>query len=136
MSETTCPCDPERLYHLCCEPFHLNQAIPERAEQLMRSRYSAFVYDLYDYLLKTHHPKRRPARYELEDQSERSFFTRLEIIACSQGQAADKIGKVEFKAYFKQAGQALVLHERSRFCRYQGRWSYWDGEMMVIQPDK
>ena len=100
----------------------------------MRSRYAAFVFDLYDYLLKTHHPQKRPSRFELEDQSDRAAFTRLEIISQSQGLAADKIGKVEFKAYFRQAEQDLVLHERSRFRRYQGRWVYWDGEMMVIQP--
>ncbi len=99
----------------------------------MRSRYSAFVLNLYDYLLKTHHPKKRPGRYELEEQSDQALFTQLEIIAVAQGQASDKIGKVEFKAYFKQTEQALVLHERSRFRRYQGRWVYWDGEMMTIQ---
>ena len=49
-TEGACPCGGGVSYTHCCEPFHTGQALPPTAEALMRSRYSAFVLGLADYL--------------------------------------------------------------------------------------
>jgi len=38
-----CPCGSQKTYESCCGNFHSGLALPETAEELMRSRYSAYV---------------------------------------------------------------------------------------------
>ena len=38
-----CPCGSGELYEKCCGVYHSGAAVPETPEQLMRSRYSAYV---------------------------------------------------------------------------------------------
>lgn len=129
---TACPCELKASYTQCCEPFHTGQALPEIAEELMRSRYSAYALRLIDYLLYSHHPRQhgKNEREKVKQAAEGVSFYRLEILSTNQGQAQDKMGKVEFKAFYRQGNEQGCIHENSRFKRYQGRWVYWDGEMM------
>ncbi len=91
----------------------------------MRSRYSAYVLGLLDYLLKTWHPAMAPGDLEL-------FPTKwlgLEVIsAASTGDA----GVVEFVARCKVNGKAERMHETGRFVRVRDalgeRWVYIDGD--------
>jgi SEC-C motif-containing protein len=55
-----CYCGNSKTYNACCEVFHLNNGKTKTAEQLMRSRYSAFVLANGDYLMQTHHRSTRP----------------------------------------------------------------------------
>ena len=56
-----CPCG-GGVYRDCCGPLHRGDQRAQTAEQLMRSRYSAFVREELDYLLVTHpEPDRDPA---------------------------------------------------------------------------
>ena len=43
-----CPCG-RGLYVECCQPLHLEQQYAQNAEQLMRSRYSAFALQQVDW---------------------------------------------------------------------------------------
>ena len=55
-----CHCGSGVSFDKCCEPYILKKSAPERlSEQLMRSRYSAFVVGAVDYIYDTHHPCRR-----------------------------------------------------------------------------
>lgn len=54
-----CPCKSRNSYAECCMPYHYGRAQPETAEQLMRSRYSAYFFKLTDYLVATTHPDKR-----------------------------------------------------------------------------
>ena len=47
-----CPCG-QGQYAVCCQPLHLKQQTAQTAEQLMRSRYSAFALQQIDYILET-----------------------------------------------------------------------------------
>ena len=61
-----CPCGRGPAYSACCGRYHagpLHLQAPD-PESLMRSRYSAFVLDLRDYLLATWHPEHRPVGIE------------------------------------------------------------------------
>lgn len=59
-----CPCTPSKLYVNCCKKAHENIHSVATAEELMRSRYSAFVMAKIDYLQKSHYSKTRPSKVE------------------------------------------------------------------------
>ena len=112
-----CPCASGTSYQACCEQMHLG-APAASALALMRSRYSAFVYQLDAYLLATWHPSTRPAQLQFE---ERLIWLGLEIY---QHDATT----VEFVTRSKIGGNPAVRHrERSRFVLEAGRWLYVDG---------
>ena len=116
-----CPCGSGLAYPRCCEPWHLGAPAPT-AEALMRSRYSAYVRNLHDYLLATWHESTRPL--SLEDSPTRWLGLEVKRYA----QQDDTHATVEFVARFRADGRGHRLHEVSRFVREGGRWFYLDGE--------
>jgi SEC-C motif domain protein len=121
-----CPCGSGRPYGACCGPFLRGSAVPESAEELMRSRYTAYVRGDRDWLRATWHPATRPAAVDLD---KRVRWIRLEILAIEAGGPGDTKGIVEFVAHCKIGGRAHRLHERSRFQRRDGRWLYVNGDL-------
>ncbi|MCX7157050.1 MAG: YchJ family metal-binding protein [Rhodocyclales bacterium] len=117
-----CPCGRPLAYTACCGRYHAGSPAPD-AESLMRSRYSAYVRGLEDYLLATWHASTRPAALDLAAGPPAKWLG-LEVKTRSEkGDAA----KVEFVARCRIGGRALRLHEVSRFVREDGRWYYVDG---------
>ncbi|MEW6707326.1 MAG: YchJ family metal-binding protein [Pseudomonadota bacterium] len=121
-----CPCGSGRAYPACCGRWH---AGPEHlqapdAEALMRSRYSAYVMDLPDYLLATWHTSTRPGALQPGEPGLK--WLGLEVKR-HVAQDADH-AVVEFVARSKLGGRAHRLHETSRFVREGGRWYYVDGD--------
>lgn len=123
MSAVMCPCGSGRTLEACCERWHAGAPAPD-AENLMRSRYSAFVLGLEAYLLATWLPDTRPAGLEL-DAPPRPQWQGLAIKAHTP--LDDSHATVEFVARYKLNGRAFKLHETSRFERVDGRWLYVDG---------
>ena len=80
----------------------------------MRSRYSAFVVGDEAYLLRTWHPRSRPATVDPG-----TGWLRLEVLESSGG-LLDTEGTVRFRAHSLDG----VVAERSRFVREGGRWTY------------
>ncbi|KRA17106.1 MULTISPECIES: YchJ family metal-binding protein [unclassified Lysobacter] len=120
---SACPCDPARPYAACCGPLHAGAAAAD-AQALMRSRYSAYVLGLRDYVLATWHPSTRPAELALDPAATR--WLGLEVKR--HGADGDR-ATVEFVARYRVGGGSAVrLHEVSRFLREDGRWYYLDGE--------
>lgn len=98
------------------------------ARALMRSRYTAFVLGLEDYLVQTWHPTTRPAQV-LTDHGTRQWLG-LKVLRSEQ-QSPDS-ATVEFVARSRLPGQrADRLHETSRFVLENGRWLYLDGEIQT-----
>lgn len=91
----------------------------------MRSRYSAYVLELSDYIQTSWHSSKRPSRVRLFDYQ----WIGLKIVNTDAGQTDDDHGIVEFIAKYKQNGKAFRLHERSRFVKEDGHWFYVDGEI-------
>ncbi|GEC04412.1 UPF0225 protein [Streptomyces spinoverrucosus] len=118
-----CPCGLAETYDMCCGRFHRGAAAAPTAEALMRSRYSAFVRRDEGYLLRTWHPRTRPANLDLDPGMR---WTGLEILGTTEGSAFHSTGTVTFRASFKGG----ALHERSRFERVDGAWVYVDGEFL------
>jgi SEC-C motif-containing protein len=122
---SACPCGSGCALQDCCGRYHEGQRAPD-AERLMRSRYSAYVLGLEDYLLATWHPSTRPAALEL-DATPRPQWLGLAVKAHTP--LDETHATVEFVARYKLNGRAFKLHETSRFERVDGRWLYVDGEM-------
>ncbi len=122
-----CPCGRAAAYARCCGRWHAGEQALQAptAEDLMRSRYSAFVLGLLDYLGATWHPSTRPAAIEPLPAGLR--WLGLEVRRHAVQDADHAV--VEFVARSKQGGRAERLHETSRFVREHGRWFYLDGDI-------
>jgi len=118
-----CPCGSGTSYDACCGRLHRG-AVAETAEELMRSRYSAFVVGDADHLFRTWHPRTRPDDLMLPVHR---TWSGLVVLATEAGGAGDDAGVVEFEAHYVSGGRAGVQHEVSRFERRRGRWVYVEG---------
>ena len=125
MSAAACPCGSGRPLADCCGRFHAGDPAPD-AESLMRSRYSAYVLGLEDYLRATWHPATCPVALGL-DAVPRPQWLGLTVKAYTP--LDETHATVEFVARYKLNGRAFKLHETSRFERVDGRWLYVDGEV-------
>ncbi|MEO7124467.1 MAG: YchJ family metal-binding protein [Lacisediminihabitans sp.] len=122
-AHSRCPCLSGVPYDQCCGALHRGAVSASTAEQLMRSRFSAFAVGDSSYLLETWHPATRPSTLEL-DLSLRWY--RLDIIAVTGGGMLADSGTVEFRAYYRSPGGPGEQHETSRFATLHGRWFYVD----------
>lgn len=122
MENLMCPCGSGKSYDDCCGQF-ISGNQPETAEQLMRSRYTAYVRCDVPYLIKTTHPSKRKffSASEIRDWATRNKWLKLEIVRATEKQ-------VEFKAWFIEGlGSPQMHHEISDFVREKGIWSYLKG---------
>ncbi len=124
--DVRCPCGSGATYGGCCGPLHAGRAAAS-AEALMRSRFSAFALRLPAYLLDTWHPGARPPSVNLDEAIQ---WRRLQIVDTVAGGPDDETGTVEFRASYRSAEGAGMLHERSRFARVDGAWRYVDGDLL------
>jgi SEC-C motif-containing protein len=91
----------------------------------MRSRYSAYVLGLDDYLNATWHPDTRPE--SLDTSLDTSPVRWLGLEVKRHKRQDDDHAIVEFVARYRSNGRGHRLHETSRFVRENGRWLYVDG---------
>ena len=88
----------------------------------MRSRYSAYVLGLGEYVLRSWHGSTRPVTLDL---SEPTKWLGLTVIRHELLDVTHAV--VEFVARYKVNGRAFRLHEISRFVLEHGHWFYVDG---------
>ena len=121
-----CPCGTGKEYRNCCQKAHNAPAFIATAEELMRSRYSAFTLANGPYLIETHHSATRHNvdENDLVEWAKSVKWLKLEIIRTTTGQPTDISGTVEFKAHFKERGKARFIHENSYFEKEYGTWKY------------
>ncbi|MCS4276010.1 hypothetical protein D9V34_10530 [Mycetocola lacteus] len=122
-----CPCLSGLTYGECCGRAHAGTPAAT-AEALMRSRFSAFAVGDVDYLLHTWHPHTRPGALELDPDLR---WYRLDIEGTSAGGPLDRVGTVEFTAYYRSPDGKGTQHERSHFTRENGRWYYRDADPTI-----
>ena len=107
---------------MCCGRYHAG-ALPDTAEQLMRSRYSAYALGLMAYVHATWLPATRPSSDDLQHDA----ATRWLGLEIRRHVPLQDTATVEFVARYKVSGRARRLHEVSRFVREGDRWWYVDG---------
>lgn len=127
-----CPCGSGRTYAACCGPLLAGERTAATAEELMRSRYTAFATGDVDHLVRSWHPRTRPEQFALDAAT---TWTGLTVVGTERGGVDDEDGVVEFVARYTEpsaTGSRAVsrgeLHEVSRFARRAGRWVYVDGD--------
>ncbi|QYJ99907.1 YchJ family protein [Shewanella psychrotolerans] len=141
-NQQPCPCGRqittksiiERLsYENCCQPYHRG-ARPQTPELLMRSRYSAFVLKIHDYLIETH-----DSRYlnglttAILDQDNHTNWLGLTINNCD---IEGNTSSVEFHAWYNEGG-IEAIHEISQFVKQGDRWLYTTGEQLkTVMPKR
>ena len=125
-SSQNCPCG-QGQYAACCQPLHLKQQVAQTAEQLMRSRYSAFALQQIDYILQTTALGQQSTldRAAIADWSQSNQWLKLDVV-----QHQPKLDKthalVEFKAHYHDGTQAHIHHEVSHFVLHQQQWYFLD----------
>jgi SEC-C motif-containing protein len=126
-----CPCQSGKSFEECCKPFLSNEVMPQTAEQLMRSRYTAFTQVDVEYLKKTLAPESRGDfdAAATKKWAEQAKWKGLQILSTDKGQAEDKKGTVEFIATYEAEGEGLDHHETAQFRKADnGQWLFIDGD--------
>jgi SEC-C motif domain protein len=133
-----CPCTSSKDYAACCEPIITQQQKAKTAEQLMRSRYSAYALGHLDWIVESQSPEGRHLvdRDATEQWSRRSKWHKLEVLNCEQGGPADAEGFVDFKAYYALGGEDITHHEVAHFRQVDGTWYFVDGLEVKPRPFK
>jgi SEC-C motif-containing protein len=111
-----CPCGSGTTYEACCARLHRGEPATS-PEQLMRSRYTAFVLRDTDYLLRSWHPGTRPEHLRLDPDLS---WLSLHVLSATGDE-------VEFIARYRGPSGRGFQRERSRFVRSRGGWAYLDG---------
>ena len=119
-----CICGKNKEFENCCQPIIKMDKKPLTAEELMRSRYSAYVIGDADYIIySTTKENRYVDDIELIKEFSSSVeWLKLEVLESTQDQ-------VEFKAYYRDKEGIKILHEKSNFIEEDGIWKYKDGEL-------
>lgn len=116
-----CDCGSVASYIGCCGRLHSGKPA-DTAEELMRSRYSAFRRGDVAYLLKSWAAETRPLFVDLDPAQE---WTGLRIDRHEESGPDRAI--VRFTAKWRKGNQTGRLTESSRFRREGRGWVYIDG---------
>lgn len=125
----SCVCGNPGTTEECCGALISGARTARTAEELMRSRYAAYVQGAIDYLVETHDPDSRSSFDEGSARrwSAQARWQGLSVVAVEGGGPADTTGVVEFIARYAQDGHPQAHHERSRFRKLGDCWYYMDG---------
>ncbi|MCG9793592.1 YchJ family protein [Flavobacterium algicola] len=126
MKSIDCYCCSGKTFDNCCRPILNGEGKASSAEQLMRSRYSAFATQKSDYLIETTHfsTRKNHSEEDLLDWSRTNKWIKLEVINATAT-------TIEFKAFYEdELKTALIHHEFSIFKEEDKIWYYVDGRFM------
>ncbi len=135
--DSTCPCQSNKSYEDCCGCFHTHARFPETAEQLMRSRYAAYVLKNVPYIVETTVPSQQALLnvQAIQAWAENTQWLGLQIL---KTETLTKLqSAVEFHAVFQGEEGEQTHHERSIFVKIDGRWYFVDPTVplpMMKQP--
>jgi SEC-C motif-containing protein len=138
MTTSPCPCGSELSKADCCQPLIQGKRKAATAEQLLRSRYTAFTEGAVDYVLQTHHSKTRHEikREEIEDWSKNSKWLGLKIVQQEAGKESDTQGTIVFCARYQANGKEEPEDhwEQSFFEKEGGEWKFLDAKGIHTGP--
>jgi len=124
-SSIACPCGSHHALAACCGRYHEGLAAPS-AEQLMRSRYSAYVLAKIDYLQRTTLPAQQ-ALLDLEAIRQWSLSSQWLGLEVEQVSEAAERASVRFNVHWQDPNGTEHQHQEcSAFVRLDGRWYFID----------
>ena len=124
-----CFCGLDKSFEECCKAIISAKRVALSVEELMRSRYSAYVVADGAYLVRS---ATKENRYEndivlIEEFCKNVRWLSLELLHVSEN---ENDGIVEFKAYYLENSRIVLLHEKSSFVRNDGVWEYDKGSFI------
>ncbi len=133
-----CPCGSEILLENCCAPYVDGKSLPDTAEALMRSRYTAYSQANIDYIGAT---MTGPAAQDFDIEEAKKWakqcvWRELRVLKAWPDPNNVNRAFVEFIAAYSIAEQQQSLHETSEFQRIDGRWFYVDGTFAKAKQEK
>lgn len=126
-----CPCQSNLNFEQCCQPFISGSALPETAEQLMRSRYTAYQQAQADYLYQTQSPDTRTPDLLAEIKQFAQSVKFVDLTVLSHQPISDVSAEVTFIAAYIDANKLVEMQECSQFIKLHGTWYYTQGELEV-----
>jgi SEC-C motif-containing protein len=121
-----CYCCSTKPFDSCCAPYLLGKIKPATAEELMRSRYSAFATQNADYLVATTHfsTRKHHNKTDILEWSITNQWLKLEVLNATET-------TVEFRAHYLDGlGAKHIHHEFSTFKKENENWYYVDGRFL------
>ena len=78
--------------------------------------------------MESHHSSTRPIteKDEIVSWAKSVKWLKLEIVKTMDGGENNEVGFVEFKAHLIEGGKKVVMHQKSKFVRENGLWTYLD----------
>jgi len=129
--DNLCPCGSEKESSNCCNPLLNGIKDANTAEELMRSRYTAFTRADINYLVRTQLPsaglRKEKERKKLKKWAQSVEWLYLSVMKTIDGGEDDETGKVIFRAFYIQNEEYENIYEESLFEKIEGKWFYIDG---------
>jgi len=124
IQSSPCPCGSSLFYEECCGRILESGATALGAEQLMRSRYTAFYLGHSQYLFDTSSASLQSQLTveALQVSCDQCQFIKLDVLNYGENW-------VEFIAHLIADDEYQQLHEKSQFVREGGEWKYDTGEL-------
>ncbi|AGP78327.1 MAG: SEC-C domain-containing protein [Alteromonas sp.] len=133
-----CFCCSSKPFQACCEPFIKGDKTPVTAEQLMRSRFSAYATAQYAYILDTYTQEKQQGLSvdDLAQSAQGAKWFALQVHYAQSEESAEPntsatlhSDTVEFTAFYFEDKKMYQLHETSNFRVENGAWRYHDGTL-------
>ncbi len=120
-----CPCCSGKDYDVCCGELINGTRVAATAEEMMRSRYTAYANKNIDYIFTTTHIDKISEldRADVEDWANTTIWEKLTIVS-----ADDSRGEVEFIANYRDGEGLKQHHELALFKQNEGRWFFYDSQ--------
>lgn len=127
----SCYCGNSLSFEQCCQPIIKEQQFAQTAEQLMRSRYSAYCIKDGGYIYNTYAKEKRADNSvsDIQQWADETKWLSLQIKSSDLGN--DTYDFVEFIATYKANNEIWQLHEKSRFIIENEHWRYLDGDILA-----
>lgn len=148
-ADIDCPCGSGASYKTCCRPYHLDERQPESPERCLRTRYTAYVYRLIEYIIRTtheKHPDYKDDKLAWARLLNLDMFDTWELRGLEVGESEDASSDDEqflhFKVKLKESDDdddvaeryqdLRTMAERAHFLKTrEGNWLYASGESRV-----
>nr|WP_136251119.1 YchJ family metal-binding protein [Ningiella ruwaisensis] len=125
--EQHCPCKSMKRYEDCCLPILNDEKPALNCEQLMRSRYTAYCVNNFEYIVNTYSLRARNEQNISVDfikhQAASTKWLHLNVVNSHET-------SVEFKAFYQDGRAIYCLHELSYFVQENGKWRYDNGDLL------
>ena len=145
LNQYLCPCGSKKRFTDCCLLIISGEIKAETAEQLMRSRYSAYATNNAQYIFDTYALKSKQAQSveEISAWAKSTTWLSLEVVPCeplsyeqlsvslltTDPSLTKSLPTVRFTATYLVDNTLWKMSETSKFVKELDEWRYLDGDI-------